>query len=99
MVWRDKPKFVIEDVDRYGNVRLYYSRRGQRKIRIREMPGSPEFGRPMPPPRKGAHCRMQALEGPWRAPPMARSGGLRRHISRARNMVASTRARKWSAAA
>jgi len=49
MIWHDKPKFIVEDVDRYGNVRIYFCRRGQRKIRIRAMPGSAEFGRPMPP--------------------------------------------------
>ena len=36
-------KYVVEDVDRHGNVRLYYRRRGQPKIRLRSPPGSPEF--------------------------------------------------------
>src|SRR5690606_28851230 len=28
---------------RHGNVRIYFQRRGQRRIRIREKPGTPEF--------------------------------------------------------
>lgn len=35
-------KFLKEDVDRHGNVRVYF-RRGGRKTRIRETPGTPEF--------------------------------------------------------
>ncbi|MGR3638738.1 tyrosine-type recombinase/integrase [Alterinioella nitratireducens] len=35
-------KYVVEDVDRHGNVRLYYRRNGQ-KIRLRGPAGSPEF--------------------------------------------------------
>jgi hypothetical protein len=56
MVWA-KPKFIWEDVDRHGNVRVYFCRQGQRKIRIHALPDSPEFwaayaaaaqGRPLP---------------------------------------------------
>jgi integrase/recombinase XerD len=36
-------KYVIEDVDRHGNVRLYFRRRGQQKIRLPGLPGSEEF--------------------------------------------------------
>jgi integrase len=36
-------RFVVEDVDRYGNVRIYFRRKGQPKIRISEMPGTPGF--------------------------------------------------------
>jgi integrase len=36
-------KFLKEDVDRYGNVRIYFRRQGQRKIRLHETPGTPEF--------------------------------------------------------
>ena len=35
-------KYVVEDVDRHGNVRLYFRRNG-RKIRLRGPSGSPEF--------------------------------------------------------
>jgi integrase len=36
-------KFVIEDADRHGNVRVYFRRKGQRKIRLTETPGTPAF--------------------------------------------------------
>ncbi|MDR4307674.1 tyrosine-type recombinase/integrase [Chelatococcus sambhunathii] len=36
-------KYVIEDVDRHGNVRLYFRRKGYPKIRLRGAPGSDEF--------------------------------------------------------
>lgn len=35
-------KYVVEDTDRHGNVRLYYRRNG-RKVRLRGPAGSPEF--------------------------------------------------------
>ncbi len=35
--------FVVEDVDRHGNVRVYFRRRGYKKVRIRETPGTEEF--------------------------------------------------------
>lgn len=36
-------KYLVEDVDRHGNVRLYVKRRGCRKVRLRSPPGSREF--------------------------------------------------------
>lgn len=36
-------RFVVEDVDRHGNVRRYFRRKGQSKIRLLGQPGSPEF--------------------------------------------------------
>jgi len=36
-------KYVVEDTDRHGNVRLYYRRPGQPKVRLRGPSGSPEF--------------------------------------------------------
>jgi integrase len=36
-------KYLIEDVDRHGNVRIYFRRKGQQKIRLREKPGTAEF--------------------------------------------------------
>ena len=35
--------YVVEDVDRHGNVRVYFRRRGQPKVRIHPSPGTPEF--------------------------------------------------------
>src|SRR5215207_4850244 len=36
-------RYVVEDVDRHGNVRLYFRRKGQAKIRLPGRPGSEEF--------------------------------------------------------
>jgi hypothetical protein len=36
-------KFVIEDRDRHGNVRVYLRLPGKPKVRLRVDPGSPEF--------------------------------------------------------
>jgi hypothetical protein len=36
-------KFVTEDADRHGNVRIYFRRKGQRKIRLTQTPGTPAF--------------------------------------------------------
>jgi integrase len=36
-------RYVAEDVDRHGNVRIYFRRKGQRKIRLTEMPGTVAF--------------------------------------------------------
>ena len=36
-------KYVSEDVDRHGNVRCYVRVPGKRKVRIRALPGTPEF--------------------------------------------------------
>ena len=36
-------KYVVEDMDRHGNVRIYYRRKGQSKIRLPGPVGSPEF--------------------------------------------------------
>jgi len=36
-------RFLVEDVDRHGNVRVYFRRKGQPKIRLREMPGTEAF--------------------------------------------------------
>jgi integrase len=38
-----KLRYVQEDVDRYGNVRVYFRKRGQPKVRLRGKPGSDEF--------------------------------------------------------
>lgn len=36
-------RYVIEDVDRHGRVRVYFRREGQRKVRIRAAVGTPDF--------------------------------------------------------
>lgn len=36
-------KYLSEDVDRHGNVRCYVRLPGKRKVRIRALPGTPEF--------------------------------------------------------
>ena len=36
-------RFAVEDVDRYGNVRVYFRRKNQRKVRLKETPGTLEF--------------------------------------------------------
>jgi integrase len=40
--WRSY-KHIAEDVDRHGNVRIYFRRRGQPKIRLIETPGTAAF--------------------------------------------------------
>jgi integrase len=40
--WR-KYRHVTEDVDRHGNVRVYFRRKGQPKVRLTETPGTPAF--------------------------------------------------------
>lgn len=36
-------RFLVEDTDRHGNVRIYFRRRGQPKVRLSAAPGTPEF--------------------------------------------------------
>jgi integrase len=36
-------RYVAEDVDRHGNVRIYFRRKGQRKIRLTGVPGTAAF--------------------------------------------------------
>ena len=38
-------RFVVEDMDRHGNVRRYFRRKGQPKIRLLGLPGTEEFMR------------------------------------------------------
>jgi integrase len=38
-----KLQYVVEDVDRHGNVRVYFRRKGQLKVRLPGLPGSTEF--------------------------------------------------------
>ena len=68
-------KYVIEDVDRHGNVRLYLRRKGHPKIRLRERPGTAEFldeyrnavaGRVHAPPEAGEKIGPRATKGSLR---------------------------------
>ena len=36
-------RYLVEDVDRHGNVRIYFRRKGQPKIRLRELAGTAAF--------------------------------------------------------
>src|SRR5262245_52978768 len=36
-------RYVVEDTDRHGNLRLYFRRKGQPKVRLPGLPGSEEF--------------------------------------------------------
>jgi integrase len=38
-----RARFVVQDVDRHGNVRTYFRRKGCRKVRMQARPGTPEF--------------------------------------------------------
>ena len=38
-----KLRFVYDDTDRHGNVRIYFWHKGGRKVRIRETPGTQSF--------------------------------------------------------
>ena len=38
-------RFVVEDVDRHDNIRIYFRRKGQPKIRLTETPGTDAFDR------------------------------------------------------
>jgi integrase len=73
-----KYRYVHEDVDRHGNVRLYVQKKGTRKIRIREQPGTLAFytaykaaldaleGRATPVPDTVERRPPKAREGTWR---------------------------------
>lgn len=36
-------RYIVEDVDRHGNVRIYFRRKGRLKIRLTEIPGTAAF--------------------------------------------------------
>lgn len=42
-IMRVRLKYIVEDTDRHGNVRCYVRLPGKRKIRMRALPGTPEF--------------------------------------------------------
>ena len=54
-------RFVVEDTDRHGTIRLYFRRKGEPKIRLTEMPGTPAFD----------HEYQRAYRGEFAAPKSA----------------------------
>jgi integrase len=69
-----KYPYVWKDIDRHGNVRVYFSRKGQPKVRIRAEPGTPEFEAAYHEILSGTHQRgaerleiaARPLSGTWR---------------------------------
>lgn len=66
------PKHCVEDVDRHGNVRVYYRKPGQRKIRLEGTPWTEEF---MERYHKAASGEMKPKQPEGR--PKAASGSIR----------------------
>lgn len=58
-------KYVVEDTDRHGNVRLYYRRKGHPKIRLPGPLGSPEFWEAY---QRAAVAKPQPVRGPGPLP-------------------------------
>src|SRR6184192_2613649 len=65
-------RYLVEDVDRHGNVRVYFRRVGMPKIRLRARPGTPEF---IDEYRRAVEGMAQA--GPFRRTVSALTGSLR----------------------
>lgn len=61
-----KLKYVVEDLDRHGNVRRYFRRKGQPKIRLHGLPGSKEFNAAYQTALSGNYTSTPKLEGPRR---------------------------------
>src|SRR6187397_2540119 len=57
-------RHVIEDSDRHGNVRIYFRRKNERKVRLRAKPGTPEFDAEY----------MAAFRGDLQGPPIVLKG-------------------------
>ena len=61
---RRLPKHCVEDVDRYGNIRIYLRLKGRPKVRLEGIPWSPDFmaryetGLNGPPPEKASDPRV-----------------------------------------
>jgi len=90
-------RYVIEDVDRYGNVRIYVRKPAQRKVRIREMPGTEAFmlayhkaiagnsfqiGNSSKPGSFGALCLAYYASREWKALDKATREWRRRYLDR-----------------
>lgn len=66
-------RHLIEDADRHGNVRIYFRRKGQPKIRLTSAPGTPEFDAEY----LRAFTRAETAVRPAEAAPPGQSGTLR----------------------
>ena len=67
-------RFVVEDVDRHGNVRVYLRRKGLKKIRLHAMPGTPAFMEEY----RLAMALFEPASQRRRAPSFAETGSFRR---------------------
>ncbi|WP_197711525.1 tyrosine-type recombinase/integrase [Bradyrhizobium vignae] len=65
---RRLPLGCVEDIDRHGNVRIYYRAKGAKKVRLRGTPWTPEFMVAYEAARSGAPKAAQAgtTVGTWR---------------------------------
>lgn len=43
MMSKRLPKYCVEDIDRHGNIRIYFRRPGQPKVRLKGIPWTPDF--------------------------------------------------------
>jgi integrase len=68
-------KFVVEDVDRHGNIRVYFRRKGQPKLRLTETPGTPDFDQEYQRAFRGELT--PALKAPWGQRAPAAAGTMR----------------------
>jgi integrase len=62
-------RYYYEDKDRHGNVRRYFRKRGQRKVRIRAEPGTEEFHRKFAAALKGLRDEPIVPKAPEKALP------------------------------
>lgn len=69
------PRYVTADVDRHGNPRLYYRAGHGKRVRLRVMPGHPEFEAALTAAREGREWAIGV--GPKAAPRVAQPGTLR----------------------
>ncbi len=69
-----KPKYLVEDTDRFGNLRTYVRAPGQKKIRIRPEKGTPEFWEAYGLALKGIQYQPKAVPAPI---VRAKTGSLR----------------------
>lgn len=70
---RVRLKYVVEDVDRHGNVRTYFRRKGRRKIRLPGLPYSEEFMEAYRSSLAGLKTAPEKVAAPEKAP----AGSLR----------------------
>jgi site-specific recombinase XerD len=61
--------YVWQDVDRHGNVRIYFCRKGRSKVRIRATPGTPDFEAAYHQALAGSDARAEVANDDIRARP------------------------------